>query len=130
MGEINYEMKYAYAEIDAIIELLGDAYRRKIPTRILEKIKNEKRHGYRPQFDLSKPLEQQITRGETFNLLAYLFYYFWCDNENVKTALVERINGNAKTKEKYEEEKRQEEIRRRATAKTQSLDEALKNRFM
>ena len=127
MLNANYELKYAYAEVYEIIEHLSEKSKNKIPSDVIEKIKSERKLGYKPEFDYSKPLEDQIEREETINLIAYLYYYYLCGSEEKKRKLENAIKENIKIKERYEEEQRKEEIKKKASQKVQSLDTALKN---
>ena len=72
--ELNYEKKYAYAELECILYWLGEEYINKIPKRILQVIKREKKYSYQPQIDFSKPLANQI-KQETKNMIAYLSFF-------------------------------------------------------
>ena len=126
MIETNYELKYAYAEVYEIIEHLSEKTRNKIPKDVVEKIKSGRKFGYKPEFDYSKPLEDQIERQETINLIAYLYYYFLCNSEDKKKRLEDAIKENIKIKKQYEAEQRKEEIGRKASQNVQSIDAALK----
>ena len=56
---INFENKYAYAEVYEILNWLGDEYKRKVPRNLLTLFKEEKKFGYRPKLDFNKPLSDQ-----------------------------------------------------------------------
>lgn len=114
MAGINYEMKYAYTEVYEIIKWLGDEYKNKIPKKIYEVIKTERRIDYRPQFDFTKPLNTQAIRQEAKNLIAYLNYYYWCTDEKKKVDLLAKIEQNVAKRKQREKEERQREIARRA----------------
>lgn len=127
ISEINYDRKYAFAEAEAIIDYMGEEYKNKIPKDILRRLKNEKRQDYKPNFDFSKPLVGQVTREETKNLIAFLYVTYWCDNEEEKKKVLAQIEINKAKQKEIENQKRQEEIRRKATqGPAQSLDQALK----
>lgn len=82
--EINFEKKYAYAEVYDILNWLGEDYKKKIPKDIMKLFKNERKFGYRPEIDYSKPLDSQV-RQETKNIIAYLeARCFIKDKERIK----------------------------------------------
>ena len=86
--ELNYEKRYAYSEVEVILDWLGESYINKVPKRILRTIKEEKKFGYIPEIDFTKSIENQI-RQETKNMIAYLkwkvqyFLYFRYLNFNL-----------------------------------------------
>ena len=111
--ELNYEKKYAYAELEEILNWLGSEYINKLPRRILQVIKYEKKQSYKPQIDFSKPLENQV-RQETKNMIAYLNCKYWLQDEEEKSKIKSSIRKNYEKKKEMERAKRREEIRQRA----------------
>ena len=96
---INYNNKYAYAEVWTILEHLGDDYKNKVPKNFLRLFKDERKFGYRPEIDFSKPLNTQV-RQETKNIIAFLEYKYWLEDETKKAQLKAKIDENvAKRKE-------------------------------
>ncbi len=82
---INFERKYAYAEIYDILNWLGDDYKKKVPRNMLRLFKNERKFGYRPEIDYTKPLDSQV-RQETKNIMAFLeTRCFLDDKAKIKT---------------------------------------------
>lgn len=128
---LDYEKKYAYTEAYEIIKWLGKEYEEKLPRKVFESIKLERRLDYKPQIDFSKPTAEWKLREETKNIIAYLNLNFWCKDENVKAKIREKIAQNAEEKKKKEAEARKQEIARRAQSYTNvgvALDQALKNK--
>lgn len=128
--ELNYEKKYAYAEVEAILNWLGESYISKIPNKILRTIKEEKKFGYRPEINFTKPIDNQI-RQETKNIIAYLDLNFWENNEKEKQAIKEKIAENAAKEKERKKIERMREIQMRAQITkdgtvTASIDNALK----
>lgn len=116
MAGINFELKYAYTEIYEIVKWLGEDYKNKIPKKIYNLIKNERKIDYRPQFDFKNPLYLQPMKQETKNIIAYLYCYYWCENEQQKKEIIAQIEENVYMKKEEAKRKRMEEIRMRAQA--------------
>lgn len=126
---INYDMKYAYTEVYEILKNLGDEYRKKVPEKIYKTIKNERKIDYRPKIDFTKPLNLQPLKQETKDLIAYLYYYYWCTDDRKKTDLISKIEENIEKKKQKEKEERRKEIEKRAQLNSSvgvSIDKALK----
>ncbi len=129
ISDIDYERRYALAEIDLIINHMDEECKKKIPAKILQTIKNEKKYGYKPNFDFSKPLVPQVTRQETKDMMAYLYIHYICDNEKDMQDVLMHMSINASKAKENNMKKRKEEIKRKAKEQPQSLDSALKNRL-
>lgn len=128
--ELNYEKRYAYAELECILNWLGEEYSNKIPKRILRTIKEEKKFAYKPQIDFKKPLENQI-RQETKNMIAYLNCTYWLKDKEKKKEIEEAIKKNAEREKEKNRELRKREIEMKAqglgnTTVTASIDKALR----
>ena len=128
--EINYNKRYAYAEVCEILNWLGDDYKRKVPKNLLRLFKDEKKFGYKPNIDFSKPLDSQV-RQETKNLIAYLEYYCWLEDDLQKKILKETIQRNYEIKKEKSrvENQRLQEIKKQnvRVGLNAQLNEALKN---
>jgi len=128
--EINYNKKYAYAEVWAILNWLGDDYKRKVPKNLLRLFKEERKFGYDPQIDFSKDLRSQV-KQETKNIIAYLNYSCWLEDDEKKEKLKKAIEVNsAKRKEKERIQKEKEKAIRRQNGNVSvnaQIDKALKN---
>lgn len=126
---INYDMKYAYTEVYEILKNLSDEYRKKVPEKIYKIIKSERKIDYRPEIDFKKPLNVQPLKQETKDLIAYLYHYYWCTDDNKKADLVTKIEKNIENKKQKEKEKRRKEIEMKAKLNSTvgtSIDQALK----
>lgn len=127
--ELNYEKRYAYSEVDCILEWLGEEYIKKIPKKILQTIKAEKKFAYRPVIDFNKPITSQI-RQEAKNMIAYLNCNYWLEDKEKKKEIEEAIKENARKKKEKNREQRVKEIQLKAnsignTTVTASVDKAL-----
>jgi len=99
---LNYNKRYAYAEVYKILNWLGDDYKRKIPKNLLQLFKLERKFGYEPDLDFSRPLNDQV-RQETKNIIAYLQYSCWLEDDAEKADLKAIVEENAR---RVKEEKR------------------------
>ena len=124
---INYERKYAYAEICEILDWLGDDYKKKVPKNLLRLFKDERKFNYKPNLDFDKPLDTQV-KQETKNLIAYLEYYCWLEDPEKKKLLKETAERNYQIKKERERAERQE-IRNNnvRVGLNAQLNDALKN---
>lgn len=128
---LNYEKRYAYAEVEAIINWLGEEYINKIPKRIIQALKGEKKYGYKPQIDFNKPLENQV-RQETKNMIAYLNYTYWIKDKNEKKNLEVMVKENARKEKEKRKAIRMAEYEEKAQMFNkgtvgESIEKALKN---
>lgn len=130
MENMNYEMKYAYTEVYEILNWLGDEYKSRVPKKVMELIKGERRIDYRPQIDFKQPLNVQALKQETKNLIAYLNYYYWCNDDKRKADIIAKIEENIEKRKQKEKEERQREIAMRAKMNGtvgMSIDQGLRN---
>ncbi len=100
--DLNFNKRYAYAEVYSILNWLGDEYKRKVPKNLLQLFKLERKFGYDPELDFNKPLIDQV-RQETKDIIAYLQYSCWLDNDQKKAELKAQVEENAR---RVKEEKR------------------------
>ena len=125
--ELNYEKRYAYAEVDCILKWLGEEYINKIPNKIIQLIKAEKKIGYRPELDFTKPLSEQV-RQETKNIIAYLNYNYWLTSQEEKKLIENAIKENSKKEKEKKTQERMKEIERKAQIMNQStVSESIEN---
>ncbi|MBR3281112.1 MAG: hypothetical protein IKI57_04675 [Clostridia bacterium] len=100
--DLNFNKRYAYAEVYSILNWLGDEYKRKVPKNLLQLFKLERKFGYDPELDFNKPLIDQV-RQETKDIIAYLQYSCWLENDQKKAELKAQVEENAR---RVKEEKR------------------------
>lgn len=72
----------ALAEVNEILNYVEDKYILKIPTDILEIIKTYKSEQNLFKYDITKPLYEQNIHRETFEILSYINYNFWLNDED------------------------------------------------
>lgn len=88
--------KLVYSEVFAILNLLEDEYRGKIPENFNTFLKKNKDNNYTPIYNKNVPLlNQNIQRG-TIAILNILYLVYWCKNQNEKEEILNNLNSNAK----------------------------------
>ena len=115
-----------YAEIDAILNLMDEKYVNKIPEKLKNIFKEEKKFDYKPVIDTKKALNEQELQKGTLVILAMLCLNYWCDSEEEKQELIKAYSENerkneSEIREKYNPDnlfKKREEI----SANTQMIE--------
>lgn len=98
---MTYETKQAYSEVCAVLDNMPNEYVSKIPKKIIDLFQTEKIKDYKPNINMSNPLDKKYLSKKTMVLIAMLNYYYWCPNKKVKDELYKMyLNNN----EKYEKE--------------------------
>ena len=78
----NYYM--ALDEVDEILNHMDNKFISKIPNDIIEIIRNYKSGNNNFKYDLTKPLSEQNLQKETLEILSYLNYNFWLNEDDKK----------------------------------------------
>lgn len=76
----NYYM--ALDEVDEILNHMDNKFISKIPNDIIEIIRNYKSVNNNFKYDLTKPLSEQNLQKETLEILSYLNYNFWLNEDD------------------------------------------------
>lgn len=95
-------MKYneiTFSEIDLILDNMEDEYVNKIPNKLREFIKENKKNDYIPNITSNKTLEEKNIQKETKILLSFLYINYWCETEEEKKKLLEKFAENENIKE-------------------------------
>lgn len=98
------ESEIAYAEVDAILDLLETETVEKIPLKVREFFKNEKDKNYVPNINVEVSLLEQNLKRETMVLLAILNLNYWCDSEEEKQEILNSFANNQEMKQLAEKE--------------------------
>jgi len=90
----------AYAEVDAILDMLETEAVEKIPLKVREFFKNEKDKNYIPKIseDFSEIENMELMR-ETICLLTILDINYWCETEEEKQFVLNKLKENDRIKE-------------------------------
>lgn len=87
MMEKHIKQSQVYAEVYAVLSVLGGQYIRKIPQNVLDIIANQRDMLREYKIYEDKPLEEQNLSKEALALLAALKLDYWCESEQEKTKL-------------------------------------------
>lgn len=93
----------AYAEVEAILNILEDEYVNKIPQKVRKFFSDEKIEDYRPVINVNVPLTEQNLKRETMILLAILNLNYWYENKNEKQEFLNELSQNENERKKLEE---------------------------
>ena len=74
----------AYSEVYAILNMIEDEYKERVPKNVMDFFEEERDKEYNPIIDVNIPLEKQNLKRKTLVLLAILNLNYWCDSEEEK----------------------------------------------
>lgn len=100
---MNIKTKEIYSEVYQVLNLLGNEYINKLPTSLLNMLREKRDIGYTPEYTEDIPLSKQNIQKETLGIIALLYLNYWCENEKEKDELKQTL--------KYNEDKYQLELR-------------------
>jgi hypothetical protein len=94
------ESQLAYAEVDAILNMLETEAVEKIPLKVREFFKNEKDKKYIPKFSENFfDIDNIELMRETICLLTILDINYWCETEEEKQLILNKLKDNDRIKE-------------------------------
>ena len=93
----------AYAEVNAILNILEDEYVNKVPEKVRNFFAEEKIKDYEPIIDIDVPLTEQNLKRETMILLDILKLNYWCEDENEKQEFLNELAKNEDERKQLEE---------------------------
>lgn len=99
------ETELAYAEVDAILELLEDEFVNRIPEKVRKFFKDEKDKDYKPIIRSDIGLEEQGLKAETISILTLLQINYLCNSEEEKQEILNELQENDRLKEEELREK-------------------------
>lgn len=103
---MDIKTKETYSEVYSILNMLGENYITKIPSKLYQMIKEEKSNEYNPQYDFTIALEQQNIKKEALSMIALFHLNYWCNSEAEKRELRDLLKENeikyqSELREKY-----------------------------
>ena len=99
---MNKKMQEVYSEVYAILEMLGEEYKTKLPPELYDSIKKTRLETYKPNYDRNIDLNKQKIRKESLSIIALIHLKYWCDSDAEKEKLIYILKDNEKIwQEKY-----------------------------
>lgn len=127
---MNIESKRTYSQVYGILQMLGEEYINKIPSKLYNLIKEERMEEYSPKYSIDDDIQKQDISTEAMAIIALIHLNYWCESQKEKDELRELFKRNEEEyikmqNEKYNPDnlfKREErEIQEEGTAKRQML---------
>lgn len=94
----------AYSEVYAILNMIEDEYKERVPKNVMDFFEEERDKEYNPIIDVNIPLEKQNLKRKTLVLLAILNLNYWCDSEEEKQEVLDSFAKNEELKRIKEKE--------------------------
>ncbi len=91
---ITREDLMAYAEVDYVIKHMNERYIAKLPQNLLDFFETMKDPEYKIHIDPHKPLQNQGLRKYALEIIALLHIKYWCQNQERKEELLEKMRAN------------------------------------
>lgn len=95
----------AYAEVDYIIHHMNEKYISKVPEKLLNFFGTIKDPNYVVYVNPRVPLENQNLKHYTLELIALLHLKYWCEDEQRRNMLYEKMLENQRKLDKQMQEK-------------------------
>ena len=91
-----------YSEIYGILEVLGENYKKKLPSKLLKQISEEKNPQYQPNYNITDNIN---LAKETKGIIALFKTNYWCESEIEKQELLKKFKDNEQKYRKIIQEK-------------------------
>ncbi len=101
---MNIKTKEIYSEVYQVLNLLGNDYIDKLPTSLINMLKEKREINYNPQYTDDIPLNEQNIKKETMSIIVLLYLNYWCKDENEKLEVKNILKNN---EDKYQAELRE-----------------------
>lgn len=98
---MDIKTKETYSEVYGVLELLGEDYIRRLPSKMYNMIEEERLKEYNPSY--SMPIKNESIKKEALAIIAVLHLNYWCETEEEKSRLNNLFENNYT---KYQDELR------------------------
>ena len=98
---MDIKTKETYSEVYGVLELLGEYYIRRLPSKMYNMIEEERLKEYNPSY--SMPIKNENIKKEALAIIAVLHLNYWCETEEEKRRLNNFFENNYT---KYQDELR------------------------
>ena len=101
---MNIKTKEIYSEVYQILNLLGNDYIDKLPTSLINMLREKREINYNPEYTDDIPLNEQNIKKETMSIITLLYLNYWCEDENEKLEVKQILKSN---EDNYQLERRE-----------------------
>ena len=101
---MNIKTKEIYSEVYQILNLLGNDYIDKLPTRLINMLREKREINYNPEYTDDIPLNEQNIKKETMSIITLLYLNYWCEDEDEKLEVKQILKSN---EDNYQLERRE-----------------------
>ena len=105
MAQLTKEDTYAFAELLELISYLDEESKDKIPKKLISIFEANALETYEKHLSPELPLEQQNISEKTISYLGVICLNYWCNSEEEKQDLLNKVRENDIRKEKELREK-------------------------
>ena len=91
---MNIKTKEIYSEVYQILNLLGNDYIDKLPTSLINMLREKREINYNPEYTDDIPLNEQNIKKETMSIITLLYLNYWCEDENEKLEVKQILKSN------------------------------------
>ena len=105
MAQLTKEDTYAFAEILELLSFLDEESKNKIPKKLISIFEANALETYEKHLSPELPLEKQNLSEKTISYLGVICLNYWCDSEEEKQDLINKVRENDIKKEKELREK-------------------------
>lgn len=91
---MNIKTKEIYSEVYQVLNLLGNDYIDKLPTSLINMLREKREVNYNPEYTDDIPLNEQNIKKETMSIIALLYLNYWCEDENEKLEVKQILKSN------------------------------------
>ncbi len=104
---IDIKTKETFSEVNLVLDMLGEQYINKLPSRLYKTIQESSDKTYTKEIT---SIDKNHIKKESLAILAVLYLKYWCDSNKEKELLVKMFSENekkhqAELQEKYDLEK-------------------------
>lgn len=101
---MNIKTKEIYSEVYQILNLLGNDYIDKLPTSLINMLREKREINYNPEYTDDIPLNEQNIKKETMSIITLLYLNYWCEDEDEKLEVKQILKSN---EDNYQLERRE-----------------------
>lgn len=105
MAQLTKEDTYAFAELLELLSYLDEESRNRVPKKLMSIFEENALETYENHLSPNLPLEEQNISEKTVSYLSVICLNYWCDSEEEKQDLINKMRENDIKKEEELREK-------------------------